>query len=157
MAAGLVRLSGVSPDPLPNVNLATVVAESIDRGDVSADTLSNCPDVIAVTPLYLDRDANVLLTPGADVAPGQVGLDDDRDGVIDNASEMGAVGSDDQCVAPWSDDYPAALANPDSIVISKGAFVKDAPADDNGQAGDQRFLVQTENDDVSWTWTVIPR
>ncbi len=70
-----------------------------------------------------DVSAAVLLGPGADGAPGQAGMDDDFDGVVDNAGELGAVGSDDRCLAPWNVDYQAVAQQTGAITISRGAFV----------------------------------
>jgi hypothetical protein len=70
-----------------------------------------------------DPDAAIVLSVGPDRAPGRAEFDDNVDGVVDERREMGAVGSDDTCLAPSDEGYPAAIDDPDSIVISRGGFV----------------------------------
>lgn len=101
VVAALVRLTGVDPAVLPNQELADAMGGLVDRGDVSLADLAGVANVDRADVLRFDSDAIVYLAPGVDGQPGQAGKDDDFDGVADNAGEMGAVGSDDQCLAPW--------------------------------------------------------
>ena len=89
--------------------------------------------------LRFDPMAEVIIAVGDDGAPGQVDLDDDFDGLVDNASEMGAVGSDDICLAPWQPGYNQSQSGPAEsfVVISRGEFVVDT-SDDVDTVDDKR-------------------
>lgn len=71
----------------------------------------------------LDPAALVLLEAGPDGSPGIAGFDDDDDGVVDDPSELGAVGGDDRCLPPSHPDYDLAMDQPVTRVISEGAYV----------------------------------
>lgn len=81
-------------------------------------------------PFCFDPQAAVLLTTGPDLAPGRAGEDDDLNGIVDDRAEMGAVPSDDQCIAPADPGYRDAAKQPQSMTVSRGAFV---PCNDNAQ------------------------
>ncbi|KAA5540690.1 hypothetical protein FYK55_20070 [Roseiconus nitratireducens] len=68
-------------------------------------------------------DAAIVLGPGQDGEPGQAGIDDNLNEVVDDPGEMGAVGSDDTCLAPADPGYDAASENQGALVISRGGFV----------------------------------
>ena len=75
-----------------------------------------------------DDQATVRLGPGPDGQPGQADGDDNFNGVTDDVSEMGAVGSDDVCLAPWAtadwnSSEVAKLNNDQAVTIARGAFV----------------------------------
>lgn len=71
-----------------------------------------------------DAQVPVYVTAGADGAPGIAGVDDDRDGVIDDLGELGASGSDDRVVAPGDAGYEEAAAGEIiARVIDRGALV----------------------------------
>lgn len=77
--------------------------------------------------LHWDPEAAVYITAGPDGQAGVAGVDDDGDGVIDNLSELGATGSDDQVIAPQQPGYAAAAAAAEEgavRVISRGALVE---------------------------------
>lgn len=105
---------------------------------------------IEVDRLVFDDSAAVLLTLGPDGKPGQADGDDNRDGVVDDAAEIGAVGSDDQCLAPWDREYAAARQQGGSVVISRGTFRRSEDDDDPGR--EFRFLLQSPDQ----SWIVIP-
>lgn len=72
-----------------------------------------------------DPEAAVYITAGPDGKAGVAGVDDDGDGVIDNLSELGATGSDDQVIAPHQPGYAAAAAGEGVVrVIDRGALVE---------------------------------
>ena len=83
----------------------------------------------------IGQQAEVLLGVGADGQPGIAGVDDNVNEVIDDRSEMGAVGSDDECLAPADVGYSDMKAHPNSLVISRGTFV---PCEESGSAS--RYL-----------------
>lgn len=153
--AALVRLAGVAPAALPYGELADAIGGLIDRGDVSLADLAGVANVDRADVLRFDSDAIVYLAPGVDGQPGQAGKDDDFDGVADNAGEMGAVGSDDQCLAPWSDDYTTVSNIEKAVPISNGAFVVVPDAVDSDAS--ERFIVYANVADYQWAWMIIPR
>lgn len=77
----------------------------------------------SVTPFCFQAEAPVVLGTGPDGQPGVAGEDDNFNGIIDERSEIGAVGSDDTCLAPADDGHRRSLEAPDSLVLSRGAFV----------------------------------
>lgn len=73
---------------------------SLDVGVVSAGVVDELPPATDVGYTYPDANARFLAIhippgPGPDGAPGMAGVDDDSDGVVDNDTELGTVGSDD--------------------------------------------------------------
>ncbi len=104
--------------------------------------------------LRFDESAAVIVTYGGDGQPGAAGVDDNRDQIIDNALEIGAIKSDDQCLAPWQEAYQAGLQQDGTIAISRGTFVLDQ--DDAVEAIDQRFLLHGRNGNEAWTWMFVP-
>ncbi len=70
---------------------------------------------------HFDPSARVRLLPGLDGQPGTADFDDNVNGVIDDAGELGATFSDDLCVVEAS-QAPANLVEP-SIVLQRGAYV----------------------------------
>ncbi len=88
-----------------------------------------------------DPDAQVLLGPGADLQPGIAAVDDDANLIVDDRSELGAIGSDDVCLGPADEGYRSLARDPMHLVISKGAFV---PVQDGETA--QRYRVP----DLGW-------
>lgn len=76
-----------------------------------------------LTPFRYSDLAEIILGFGKDAQPGQAGLDDNRNGIIDDRNEIGAVGSDDVCLAPADHGYDQMHADPNTIVISHGAYV----------------------------------
>ncbi|MEO1527887.1 MAG: hypothetical protein AAFX06_20845 [Planctomycetota bacterium] len=69
------------------------------------------------------HDAAVILGVGRDGQPGRKRVDDNANGIFDDPNELGAVGSDDECLLPTDDGYETTFQHPLSIVISRGAFV----------------------------------
>ncbi|MCC9601487.1 hypothetical protein LOC67_13100 [Stieleria sp. JC731] len=84
-------------------------------------------------PYCFDSKAAVLLTSGEDGFPGRAFEDDDLDGEIDDRSEMGAVPSDDRCLSPADVGYAEASQRPETMVVSRGAYVE-CDAEQDGEA-----------------------
>jgi hypothetical protein len=114
-----------------------------------------CKDQCEITQQF-DPDALVVVKCGPDGAPGVAGRDDDANGIVDDASELGASRSDDVCEAiPSSDDSSEAL-NPTQprLVLQHGAFV-DASQEDLRRLPNQppREIVVVESEDgQQWTY-----
>ena len=153
--AAMVRLTGVAPAALPNAELADAIGGLIDRGDVSPTNLAGVANVDRTDALHFDPNAIVYLVPGIDGQPGQADKDDNFDGVVDNVGEMGAVGSDDQCLAPWSDNYTNVSTIEKAVPISNGVFVVVPDAVDSDAS--ERFIVYANVADYQWAWMIIPR
>ena len=94
-----------------------------------------------VTYLQFDPEALVILGPGADGLPGRAGVDDQLNGQVDEVSEMGAVGSDDVCLAPWQTGYAELKEQPGAVAISKGSYL---PTDSQNAAS--RVVVRGTSD-----------
>ncbi|QDT09472.1 hypothetical protein [Planctomycetes bacterium K23_9] len=153
----------------------TVVAASVTRlyllrGAAAATSAvlvaERLYDASVITQLSFDPNAIVLLAPGPDELPGQAELDDDFDGVIDNRAEMGAVGSDDVCLAPWNPGYQAAADRGDAVEISRGAFVDDGPVSvgkaaangvslSPGQSDHRRLLITGTTRGRTWSRMIM--
>ena len=99
-----------------------------------------------------DPDAAVVLTAGEDGAFGRRNIDDDFNGVVDDASELGAMRSDDRCLAPTDPGYPSDWHASETRVIQRGAYV---PGYDR-TAGSFRLVVRfgTDADPIVWPVTV---
>ena len=122
----------------------------IDRGSLAAElakalagSQAGSMPGDAIRPLCFDADAAIVLSVGADGQPGRRNQDDNRNGVVDDSGEIGAVGSDDRCAGPLDEGYDAMSADPHSIVISRGGFVEC----DDGQPA-TRYLTD------QWGWFV---
>ncbi len=99
---------------------------------------------------WFDPEAEIVLTAGADGAPGRRGIDDDFDGVIDNPSELGAIGSDDHCATPTDPDFDQHINRPFSRVVDHGAYAPH-PAELEAPAA-VRVLVHGETRRRQWVW-----
>ncbi|MEM6469148.1 MAG: hypothetical protein AAF802_06230 [Planctomycetota bacterium] len=108
-------------------NFAALLPVTIER---SAVLEAAQQDTSRFKQYRFDPLADVLLDGGPDGKPGVLGLDDNADGIIDDLSELGAVGSDDVCLAPFHPPYAEALARTESgetlsvATINYGAFVE---------------------------------
>ena len=96
------------------------------------------PDSIAVQ--AWDEDAPVWIVGGADAKPGWAGWDDDRNGTIDDVSELGAAWSDDECTTA-ANSITESLAH---RIISRGAFLP-AKADDLQAVDRIQVVVRVES------------
>lgn len=67
-----------------------------------------------------DSELPIWITPGADGMPGWAGWDDNRNGEIDEANELGAAWSDDFCVVEMDHQTSA----PNGRVLDRGGFRK---------------------------------
>ena len=103
--------------------------------------------------LVFDSEAAVILTVGPDGAPGIAGKDEGfpPNGVIDDRSELGAVGSDDVCLAPWNAGYAEAVTDPNSAVASRGSFRAVDDFDPSDTANGQRWIVESDHR----TWMIV--
>jgi type II secretory pathway pseudopilin PulG len=90
---------------------------------VGEDVLAN--NILAFDVTGYDEGAPVVAFAGADGQPGVAGVDDDSDGNVDNASELGFDGSDDSILGPWDAGYGAAITNTSNppVFVSTGAYV----------------------------------
>jgi hypothetical protein len=131
LARGWKLVRGVERTKLAAVDRPALLERLTTRGDELPGAASFC----------FGDDVPVVLGNGPDGEPGQAEFDDNLDGVIDDRGEIGAVGSDDVCLAPADRGYAAALRDPQSFIISSGAFL---PCDDAAEA--DRFLV----DGIGW-------
>ena len=107
-----------------------------------------------------DPRAPILLVVGDDGAPGRAGVDDDFSGVVDDAGELGAFGSDDRCVTPLDADFPDWQRDPHSRVVGRGTFVplETAPAS-VAASGDRakRLVIRGRTRGRDWVWPIDSR
>lgn len=69
-----------------------------------------------------DADALVVIRPGPDNAPGILGIDDGGNGTTDEPGELGATGSDDECLVLFGAETQEAAKDPMTLILQKGAF-----------------------------------
>ena len=110
------------------------------------------PSNITVTAQHFDSAARIRLLPGLDGQPGTADFDDNANGVIDDAGELGATFSDDLCVVEASQ----ASANPTqpSIVLQLGAYVGTHGRGNQPARYADRLMVVHEEQDKSWSFVV---
>ena len=153
----VVVLAGVPAPVSKKPELAAIA--SLLNNDPNA--VSRVPELVdgieSVQIQVFDPNVPVLLGPGKDGAPGRLGFDDNFNGDLDDQQEIGAVGSDDTCLAPWNKEYQPTLEHDQAVTISRGTFV---PATlDNGSGkrsvgskpSRARCLVLGLRDGVSWS------
>ncbi len=70
-----------------------------------------------------DPGAVVLMQAGPDRQPGVARVDDDRNGTIDDRSELGATYSDDVCSVELSNVQDSDVQDDANLVLQYGAFV----------------------------------
>lgn len=103
-----------------------------------------------------DAHARVRLLPGPDGYPGRAKIDDNANGVVDDAGELGATHSDDICVVESSSDPPSEIKP--SVVLQRGAYVP-VPFDDLYPKDTDRTLSAPDSvsgskpHSVSLTWS----
>tara|TARA_R110002049_G_scaffold2750_6_gene22049 strand:- start:1959 stop:2525 length:567 start_codon:yes stop_codon:yes gene_type:complete len=122
-AWSLAHWTPATRQPTPDSMLALASMSESSSSDLLQTPTAKALGVRRVTALVFDPQAVVLLCPGDDAAPGKARFDDDADGIVDNASELGAMYSDDRCLAPLDPGYDEALETPSCKVISQGAYV----------------------------------
>ena len=152
MSARIWTLAVMRPEvigPKPT-ELRSMVDEPL-AGSVS---LSDHPEIVrsgidSVSLEFFDPRAAVRLTPGEDEQPGHAGIDDDVDGVVDNRSELGAMYSDDRCLAPSDAGYDEALSDARCVTITRGAYV---PVDKNPESSGKRFRYVLKGTDRGQPW-----
>jgi len=110
------------------------------------------PSAITVTAQHFDSAARVRLLPGLDGQPGTADFDDNANGVIDDAGELGATFSDDLCVVEAS-QAPSNPSQP-SIVLHRGAYVGTHQRVNQPAHYPDRLLVVYEGHDKSWSYIV---
>lgn len=82
------------------------------------------PETISLDTVF-DPDALVIIDAGADGLPGQAHVDDGGNGVVDERSELGATGSDDQCRIVFGDEAVSVkqLSKDSTVmIVQHGAF-----------------------------------
>jgi len=110
------------------------------------------PSNITVTAQHFDSAARIRLLPGLDGQPGTADFDDNANGVIDDAGELGATFSDDLCVVEAS-QAPSNPSQP-SIVLHRGAYVGTHQRVNQPAHYPDRLLVVYEGHDKSWSYIV---
>lgn len=113
------------------------------------------PDLLSQTRFIaqqFDPAARVRLLPGLDGQPGTADFDDNANGVIDDAGELGATFSDDLCVVEAS-QTPANLIQP-SIVLQRGAYVATQERITQSTHYRDRIVVLYEGRDNSWSFVL---
>lgn len=95
-----------------------VPPSTLQRHDVLAEVASDPARGFCFSPA-----AAVGLGVGEDGQPGIAGWDDNRNGVVDDVHETGAVPSDDRCLAPTDPGYAELMAADGTVIISRGAFI----------------------------------
>jgi len=113
------------------------------------------PDLLGKTQFtgqQFDPSARVRLLPGLDGQPGTADFDDNVNGVIDDAGELGATFSDDLCVVEAS-QAPANPIEP-SIVLQHGAYVAADRRFTQPTRHPDRILVLYQTRDDSWSFVL---
>ncbi len=155
--AGVLRIGSLVrphyPPAVPDPDSIQAIARALVTDSANLDPLLSAAGVRRVDRLRFDGAAAVVLTCGVDRKPGQADRDDNFDQIVDDSRELGAVGSDDQCVAPWEPEYAAAVQQPGTSTISTGAFVSNGNEPDEHET---RFVLSGPSGDDSWSWLVIP-
>ena len=102
---------------------------------------------------HFDPSARVRLLPGLDGQPGTAEFDDNVNGVVDDAGELGATFSDDLCVVEASQE-PASQIEP-SIVLQRGAYVAaDRHLSPPTTRHPGRILVLHQGQDDAWSFVL---
>ena len=71
-----------------------------------------------------DAEAVVYVAAGEDAMPGVAEIDDDGNGIVDDARELGATGSDDVMLTPLDEGYDDAReGGVTAMAISRGAMI----------------------------------
>ena len=99
-----------------------------------------------------DPSARVRLLPGLDGQPGTAEFDDNFNGVIDDAGELGATFSDDLCIVEASQE-PASQLEP-SIVLQRGAYVAADKSPSQKPGYRDRMVVLYQGQDDSWSFVL---
>ena len=100
--------------------------DHLRRGSDAGFDRENLLDTLSrenATAFRFDGTAAVIIDAGPDGQPGRKNADDNANGVVDDPREIGAVGSDDRCLAPSDEGYAEALQGDATVVISRGAMV----------------------------------
>lgn len=101
---------------------------------------------------HFDPSARVRLLPGLDGQPGTADFDDNANGVVDDAGELGATFSDDLCVVEAS-QAPTNSIEP-SIVLQRGAYVAGEKYFTEPPPHPDRILVLHQGQDDSWSFVL---
>jgi len=96
-----------------------------------------------------DPAARVRLLPGLDKHPGTIDVDDNANGVVDDAGELGATFSDDLCIVEAAESAPSNIKP--SLVLQRGGYInaKQVTTDQTRYA--DRILVQHQNREDAWS------
>ena len=132
--------------------------EDLDRATwarIQSDLRSLNPELFSHHQLIwqkFDPAARVRLLPGLDQQPGTIDVDDNANGVVDDASELGATFSDDLCVVETSQE-PASQIEP-SIVLQRGAYVTAEKRFTQPTRYHDRILVLHQGQNDSWSFVL---
>lgn len=99
-----------------------------------------------------DPAARVRLLPGPDQQPGTIDLDDNANGVIDDAGELGATFSDDQCIVEAAGSQPSSPKP--SLVLQRGTYVDRADVNTQQSQHADRILITRGGVTNSWSFVV---
>ena len=116
------------------------------------------PDTVYPDTVYtvqwqrFDPRARVRLLPGDDQMPGGAEIDDNANGVIDDAGELGATHSDDVCVVEASDEKPSTIQP--SVVLQFGAFIPASLAELGTSPFPTRVLVSGQSAGLPWSFLI---
>jgi hypothetical protein len=99
-----------------------------------------------------DPDAVVLMRSGPDMQPGVAAVDDNANGIVDDASELGATGSDDVCLVQRASPDPS--DDEITLVLQHGAFVPALPSELKNRSSQWRARVKGQSNGDHWSLLV---
>ena len=142
MLATLAIVPSVGTD-LDEVRAA--VSQWITTQPITADTplpssLSQL-GVQSITVESFDPNASVYLQPGPDGQPGTANADDNGNGIIDEASELGATRTDDVLAVTRGE----VVSTGPTLVLQTGAFVTLSASEAPPEGQPWRVIVQGES------------
>ncbi|EMI20558.1 hypothetical protein RMSM_02508 [Rhodopirellula maiorica SM1] len=157
LLAVMLRLNSLWIASMHEVSPELIQARQIARAATAGQFDHNTSGVELQT-LYFDPGASVVVTNGDDGGPGRADVDDDFNGVVDDASERGAFGSDDVCEVRASPNDRHQAADSDVSLLSRGGFVPDSLMLNQKSADDatRRFIVSGRQQGQLWKFAVDP-
>jgi hypothetical protein len=105
--------------------------------------------VTEITFERFDPDAVVLMRSGPDMQPGVAAVDDNANGIVDDASELGATGSDDVCLVQRASPDPS--DDEITLVLQHGAFVPALPSELQNRSSQWRAIVKGQSNGDHWS------
>ena len=119
---------------------------------IQSDLRSLNPEIFSHHQLIwqkFDPAARVRLLPGLDQQPGTIDVDDNVNGVIDDASELGATFSDALCIVEAAVSAPSNIKP--SLVLQRGGYIDAKQVMTNQTRYADRILIQHQSRDDSWS------